>query len=82
MAPSLGRAKQDDQLEPTYNSPVPIQDVAFKTCRKSGGNGSGISMLTVKDDDDDDECILGFLALMQLPVKEKESFKSKPAPLH
>ena len=25
---------QDDQLESTYSSSVPIQDVALKTCRK------------------------------------------------
>ena len=29
--PSHGRAKLDDQLEPIYNSSVPIQDIALKT---------------------------------------------------
>ena len=58
--PSHGRAK-DDQLEPTYSSPVPIWDVALMTCRKQrtigkgGEGGSGISMLMVRHDDDGDE---------------------------
>ena len=30
----MDEQKQDDQLEPTYNSSVPIQDVALKTYRK------------------------------------------------
>ena len=54
--------RQDDQLEPTYNRSVPIQDVALKTCRKQrtigkgGEKGSGIS---VRHDDDDD--LLNFI---------------------
>ena len=50
--------RQDDQLEPTYKSPVPIQDVALRTCRKQwtiekgGEKGSGISVLMVRHDDD------------------------------
>ena len=53
--------KQDDQLEPTYNSSVPIQDVTLKTCRKqwtikkARRKGSGISLLMVRHDDDDDD---------------------------
>ena len=41
----------DDQLEPTYNSSVPIRDVALKTSRKQweiekgGEKRSGISVL-------------------------------------
>ena len=27
----MDKQRQDDQLEPTYNSSVPIQDVALKT---------------------------------------------------
>ena len=48
---SHGQAKQGDQLESTYNGYVRIQAVAQRTCRKwwtigrSGGRGSGISML-------------------------------------
>ena len=30
----MDKQRQDDQLEPTYNSSVPIQDVALKTYRK------------------------------------------------
>ena len=43
--------RQDDHLEPTYSSSVPIQDVALKTCRKrwtiekGGEKGLGISVL-------------------------------------
>ena len=50
----------DDQLEPTYNSSVPIQDVALKTywkqwtIEKGGGRGSGISVLMAWHDNDDD----------------------------
>ena len=57
----MGEQRQDDQLEPTYNSSVPIQDVALKTYRerwtieKGGKRGSGISMLMVRHDDGDDD---------------------------
>ena len=46
----MDKQKQDDQLELTYNSSVPLQDVALKTYQKQwtiekgGGRGSGISM--------------------------------------
>ena len=52
--------KQDNQLEPIYNSPVPIQDVDLNTFRerwtleKGGGRGSGRFVLVARDDDDDD----------------------------
>ena len=52
---------QDDQLEPTYNSSLIIQDVAWKTYRerwtlKTGGQrGSGNPVLAVPNDDDDDD---------------------------
>ena len=44
LTTSHGRARQDDQLEPTYNSSIPILDVALKTYRKrwtieKGGEG-------------------------------------------
>ena len=64
--------KQDDQLEPTYNSSVPIQDVALKTYRKrwaiekGGGRGSGISVLMARHDDDDEwgsNCGTGLLSI-------------------
>ena len=57
----LDNQKQDNQLEPSYNSSVPIQDVGSKTYRKRGtiekgsGRGSGRSVLAVWHDDDDDD---------------------------
>ena len=56
----MDEQRQDDQLEPTYNSSVLIQDVALKTCRKQwtiekgGKKESGISVLMVWHDDHDD----------------------------
>ena len=47
----MNKQRQDDQLEPTYTSSVPISDVALKTnqkqwtIEKGGKKGSGISML-------------------------------------
>ena len=55
----MGEQRQDDQLEPTYNSSVPIQGVALKTYRKrwtigrGGERGSGISVLMPRHDDDE-----------------------------
>ena len=54
----MNEQRQDYQQEPTYNSSVPIRDVSLRTCRKqwtigrSGGRGSGISVLLVWHDDD------------------------------
>ena len=51
--------RQDDQLEPTYSSFVPIRDVALRTRRKhwtigkGGKRGSGLSVLIARHDDDD-----------------------------
>ena len=45
--------KQENKLEPTYSSSVPIQDVVLKTCReqwtigRGGEKGSGIPVLMV-----------------------------------
>ena len=53
--------RQDDQVEPTYSSSVPIRDVALRTCRKQWTIGRGgerelvISVLIVRHDDDDDD---------------------------
>ena len=55
----MDEQRQDDQLEPTYNCSVPIQDVALKTCwkqqmiKRGGKKGSGISVLKAQPDDDD-----------------------------
>ena len=57
----MDEQRQDNQLEPTYSSSGPIQDVALKTCwkqltiEKSGEKGSGISVLMTRHDDDDDD---------------------------
>ena len=57
--------RQDDQLEPTYNSSVPIRDVALKTCRKQwstekgGEKRSEISVLMARHDDDDTSLLRG-----------------------
>ena len=59
--PSHGRAKQSDQLKPTYSSSVRILGVALRTCRKrwtirrGGKRGSGMSMLLAWQDDDDND---------------------------
>ena len=47
----MDEQRQDDQLEPIYNSFVPIQDIALKISReqwmieKDGGSGPGRSVL-------------------------------------
>ena len=54
----MDKQRQDDQLEPTYSSSVPIWDVALKTYRKQwtiekgGKRGSRISVLMAQHDDD------------------------------
>ena len=54
----MDEQKQDDQLEPIYNSSVPIQDIALKTSLErwtietSGERGSGGSVLAARHDDD------------------------------
>ena len=55
----MDEQRQDDQLEPTYSSSVPIRDVAGENCRKQwmiekgGEKGSGISVLIAQHDVDD-----------------------------
>ena len=55
----MDEQRQDDQLETTYSSSVPIRDVALKTYQKwrtiekGGEKRSGISVLMVWHDDDD-----------------------------
>ena len=58
----MDEQRQDDQLEPIYNSSVPTQDVALKTSRErwtietSGEGGSeGCVLVTRHDDDYDDD---------------------------
>ena len=56
----MDEQKQDDSLEITYNSSVPIQDVTLKTNQKRwtiekfGEKGSGISMLKARHHNEDD----------------------------
>ena len=56
----MDEQRQDDQLEPTYNSSASIQDVALKTywgrwtIEKGDKRGSGRSALVVRHVDDDD----------------------------
>ena len=55
----MDEQRQDDQLEPIYNSSVPIQDRAWKTYRErwtivnGGERGSGRSVLAAQHDVDD-----------------------------
>ena len=55
----MAEQRQDDQLEPIYNSSVPILDIASKTLGErwtietDGERGSGISVLAVQQDDDE-----------------------------
>ena len=54
----IDEQRQDDQLESTYSSSVPIRDVTLKICRmqwtigKRGERGSKISVLMGRHDDD------------------------------
>ena len=54
----MDKQRQDSQIEPTYSSSMPIQDVALKTCQeqwtieKGGKRGSGIFVLMAQHDDD------------------------------
>ena len=55
----MDEQRKNNQLEPIYNSSVPIQDVALKTYQKRwmietcGEKGLGISMPMAQHDDDD-----------------------------
>ena len=57
----IDEQRQDDQLEPIYNSSVPIQDVAWKTSQErwtietGSERGSGRSVLVARHDDDNDD---------------------------
>ena len=68
----MGEQRQDDQLEPIYNSSVPIQDVALKnyrkrwTIEKGGRRGSGRSALVARHDDNDSRSVnLGVMAIKE-----------------
>ena len=63
----MDEQSQDDPLEPTYSSSVPIRDIALKTCWKQwtigrgGEKESGISLLIARHDDDDDICTYKYI---------------------
>ena len=68
----MDEQRQDNHLEPIYNSSVPIQDVALKAYREQwtigtgGGRGSGRSLLAARlDDDDDDDDSKYFMVTLQ-----------------
>ena len=56
----MDEQRQDDQIEPIFNSSVAIQDVAMKIFQEQwmietgGERGSGRSVLVVRHDDVDD----------------------------
>ena len=56
--PHMDEESLGNQLEPTYSSSVPIQDVAWKNCHEQWTiemdteRGSGKSMLAARHDDD------------------------------
>ena len=57
----MDEQRQDDQLEPIYNSSMTIQDIALKTSweqwmtETGGKRGPGRSVLAVQHDDEDDD---------------------------
>ena len=63
----MDEQRQDDQLGPTYNSSVPIQDVEMNTYRKwwtiekGGWRGLGRSILMARHDDDDRHDVIVFV---------------------
>ena len=67
---------QDDPLEPTNSSSVPIRNIALRTCRKQwtigrgGERGSGISLLITRHNDDD-------VAYMKVRMFVVEKFSPK-----
>ena len=49
----MDEQRQDDQLEPMYNSSVPIQEDLPVAIETDGGRWSGRSVLAARHDDDD-----------------------------
>ena len=70
----MDEQRQVVQLEPTYSSAVPIQDVALRTYQKQwtigrgGERGSGRSVLIARHDDDDDDKLehFKFISLIKI----------------
>ena len=80
----MDKQKQDDQLEPTYSSSVPIWDVALKTCQKpltiekGGERESGISVLMVRCDND--VCMYSYGVNSSVIILEKHQLLWQPLP--
>ena len=69
----MDEQRQDDQLEPTHNSSVPIQDVTLKTYLKrltietGRWRVSGIFLPMARHDDDDDDASSQLTNLPAIP---------------
>ena len=76
----MDHQKQDDQIEPTYNGYVPIQDVALKTYQKrwtteKGGRGGSERPLLVAwnvDDDDEDLSTSAYSIFFVFPISARD----------
>ena len=83
----MDEPKQDDMLDPTYSSSVPIRDVVPKNYRKRwtigsvGERESGISVLRARHDDDDDD-LLNFKSNSYGLFKAKKCFINVVSPLY
>ena len=62
----MGEQRQDDLLDPTYNS-VLIQDVTRKqwTIEAGGEKGSRISVLIARPEDVDDEYLIQYIRIWE-----------------
>ena len=75
----MDEQSQEDKLEPTYNSFVPILDIALKTCGKQwliengGKKGSGISVLMAWNEDNDDIYIYIYIYIYTFKKKQNGS---------
>ena len=92
--PHIDEQRQDNQLEPTYNSAVPIPDVALKTYRKwrVAGEGQGdpcwwrdmllllMMMMIYKQMRNMIKWRRGPLSYNQKSLMKPDTFDSKPSP--
>ena len=80
----MDEQKQDDQLQPTYSSSVPIRDIAWKTCRgrwtmeRGSEWGSGRSVLVVRHDDHEYYLNHGRRKLVDSYISPWYYFESEP----
>ena len=72
----MDEQRHDDQLEPTYNRSVPIQDISLKTFRerwtieKGGGKRFGRSSPEAQHNDDDDDDMTVKFRAFQINIHE------------